>query len=303
MTDKAVVTGATGWLGRSCISALKSIYPNINFHLYSQKSKYYNLTDGTSLISQDEEILPSLQIEADLFVPLSFLTQDFFLRFGRDEYEARNHELIERSILWMRSNRPVRTILISSGAVENLEVEDQSNESYRSYAKLKLFQEQQFEKVAREEELSLAIVRAYSLSGPEMINPEKYALGSFIMSALRNESINVTAQTKTYRSYCDAGSLFLTAAKILEKRKYVRFDSVGPVVEIRDLARCVNEVLDNQTTRITHSVQNDAGNSNVYYSSNSLMFELMDEIGITKLGLKEQIRRTARGLMRFAPLN
>jgi len=299
LAGTAVLTGSTGWLGRSCIRALRAIYPKLSFHLYSQTGKHFKLADGATFITQEEERLPSLQLRADLFVPLSFLTQDFFLRYGRKEFEARNQQLIERAVNWMRMNRPLKVILISSGAVENFEVGNKSVESYTSYARLKLLQEHQLEKVAREEEISLAIVRAYSLSGPEMLNPEKYAMGNFIISALKNESIRVTSQIKTYRSYCDAESLFLTAARILEKEKYVRFDSAGPIVEMYELAQCVNEVLKNQTAVITHSSEDHPEDRSEYYSKSNAMFELMDELCIDKLDLREQIKRTAEGLVRF----
>jgi nucleoside-diphosphate-sugar epimerase len=170
-------------------------------------------------------------------------------------------------------------------------------DGYKSYASLKLYQEQQFKTLAHEEGLSLAVVRAYSLSGSEMCYPEKYALGSFIMSALKKEPIKISSSTPTYRGYCDAESIFLTAAKTLENQKNIEFDSFGPIVEMRELAQEVNKVLENKKPIVDDALPMRPGDRNNYYSTDTTMMHLMESLSIARLELRDQIKLTASGLL------
>jgi nucleoside-diphosphate-sugar epimerase len=293
---RIVITGATGWVGRSMIAALIENFGTNIVH----SIEAYSTTN--SVIEIDKKIkIPSIPIQQmntkrhiDLFVPLAFKNQDQFNVLGPIRYLSENIELIERHKKIILNTEPTSVISFSSGITHFSESNLSRQKSYYEYKKLK---ELEFNSLAEESSKSnsnFLSCTLYSISGKYMSNPKKYALGDFINQAIVNGKIEVKARNLIFRKYVDSIALAKLALKLVAHQKFTQFCSGGHLVELHDLAHEVGRIFDLPSELIRSEVEFDLPPDN-YYCAGQAMEILMHENDIQNSTMYDQILSTSSG--------
>ena len=231
MNGFIVVTGASGWVGKTALFELQKILPSEDFQkrvlAFASSKKFYE----TTLYSKNFKIPVYPLLELSNFAKnhnLSFLFHCAFLTrekvniLGIEEYIRINKSIINSVCSACKSFPNIKIISISSGAANKYTSEKNFLKELHSdpYGVLK-----------REEELRIQsfsnslILRIYALSGRFMKEPNIFALGNFIIKAMQNEKIQITSKTPVIRSYGNASDICKFAWSWLFDENNVKFNS------------------------------------------------------------------------------
>jgi nucleoside-diphosphate-sugar epimerase len=96
-SSRIVITGASGWIGRSVVKTLIRIYGTDileKIELYGTSSRDLKLTSGITINVRKLQSI-STSGEINLFVPLAFQTQDKLNEMSKFEYIQKNKDLID----------------------------------------------------------------------------------------------------------------------------------------------------------------------------------------------------------------
>ena len=287
--EKILITGASGWLGRETIELLaellgnqfsnKVILAGSKSRLIKVNKNDYSVIDFNS-ISQDN---PKLGI----ILHLAFLSQDKVEHFGAKKFTDVNQE-ITNSVLEMTLTSGARYVFVaSSGAAAAHILENQKHAGKKLYGELKLNAENRFLAFTSAQVL---IGRIWSISGKQIQEPWKYAIGNFIHQAVNTGSITLLGSPHSTRTYIDAKQMMAGYIfQLLTSRDFL-LNSGGASTDILSLA---NQVL------LTYS---PAGSSlrfeqrkqlpDFYVSPDNEMKEILRRNSIELLSLEHQIRNT-----------
>lgn len=292
------ITGATGWLARSAIMAIRETYGDTvlpRIKLFSRSASFIELQDGLKMQVESYANLENYHYE--FYLPLAFSTREKFFELGQKKYLEVNQDVISQDLRIITSNPEMRVILISSGVVNGLSESQSINPSYRAYAKLKLQQELLYREAANNDSL-LTICRLYSCSSSDLIKIEGYAIASFVAYAMLNKPIHITSSAPVFRNYVDLRQLFVA---LLQNNECGLVNTSGPKIEIKDLAKMVIEQLDSSST-LTFSRSAKGALGNIYLSPDNSMFELFSKLNLGVLTLEDQIINTSKGVKRLLTL-
>ena len=286
------ITGATGWLARSAIMAIRethgdAVLPKIK--LFSRSPNFIELQDGLRLKVEPYANLERYQYA--FYLPLAFSTREKFFQLGESRYLKVNQSIISQDLRIIASNPDMRVILMSSGVVNSLSESQSIDPSYRAYANLKLQQELLYRE-ATTNFSNLTICRLYSCSSSDLIKIEGYAMASFVADAMLNKPIHIESNAPVFRNYVDLRQLF-TALLLNRECRFI--NSSGPKIEIKVLARMVIDQLGSFST-LSFSKGNQSALSNIYLSPDDSMLDLFSKSKMSVLTLEEQIFNTYKGV-------
>jgi nucleoside-diphosphate-sugar epimerase len=290
-----VITGASGWVGRSTMAMLSRQYPrNLDFvHPYSSSAREITNSTGKLFQTKVMETITDFSADTDFFVPLAFLNQDQIALRGETEFAQVNRHIIQVSEDFIRRVCPKKVILISSGVV-NLKNLD-TTPSYSLYRSLKLEQELRLTEACKQSSSKILICRLYSISGSEMTNPKNYALGEFILSALSDKKIVIRSGGKVRRKYLDIESIMELLFRMHLHSECTILNSSGFMTDLEQLATLVVSTLNSKSDIYSENVQAESPMSE-YFWPGSEMEQVADREGISFKGLAEQIAKTAMGI-------
>lgn len=288
-----VIVGASGWATRAAEFVLTE-----KLFLKSDLLKFYGSYSRTEEINfkkyNVEEWVPQeLKAPTSLFLPLGFLTVDKYFKWGPQEFEARNRQLIHKSVEFIKFNEPERCILISSGIVDKTLDLSPRNPSYLSYAKLKSEEEEQISRICQEMKTKLVICRLFSASGRHIVDPNRYAVGNFVLQGLLTGKIKVKSEGSVLRRYVDMGQLIEICIKAAKEKGLTRFDSGGELIEITELAEMVAHHLG---VKVSERMEEPKYSMDSYFSKSSVMEDLAKESQIQPFSISEQIQETIIGV-------
>lgn len=299
-----VVTGATGWIGRSALHELQSIIPAASFNqkVLSFASRHARLiSTGYGTASQivvpvyPLTDLPEMVWGKTIFVLHSaFLTPSSAKRFSPDEYVVLNRQITKLVHRALGNAKRARVVCLSSGVAATVDANSAAmlptNCSRHDYACLK-----------REEELCLATVvptqifRIYALSGRFFGSQAPYALVEFVAAALQMNRIKIEAGYDIVRGYSNASEVASLAIHwLLSQSSPSRpLDAVSAVTTLVDLAADVSKLFGIQEpeSAIDASIPPD-----VYASDTFEYLARLKAAGISPLSLQGQILDTAGGI-------
>ncbi len=218
--DRILVTGATGWFGRTMLRLLRG-HPNV-LAVSSVRSPGVSEWSSESVRAFRPTVVANF----------AFLTRDHLLSLDEITFSQTNEMLTERLLFALEQETVRLAVTVSSGAA--LDPQD-------LYGRLK----------AREEVAALSHVsservvvvpRVYSISGPYVRRPEAYALSSFVTQALRG-TIHIEAAGPVYRRYSSVSDVLTVALGLAECGLSGVVESGGDLVEMQDLANTVRRVV------------------------------------------------------------
>jgi nucleoside-diphosphate-sugar epimerase len=287
--QRILITGSTGWLGSEILDIidLESIALNgasVTFLGSSdRKVSHGNITyKQTSLFEFTENA------QFDLIIHCAFLTQDKLQSTSVDEYIRINKDITRKITTLARNGNP-SILALSSGAADPLMLKNAKTVPMKVYGELKREMEVELLSAAKNKTL---ICRIWNVSGRNIQDPLKYALGDFIASAIQGKNITLNSTGQQKRSYIPSSQLFTNLLLQLLKGDSGIYNSGGVECTIKDLAIKVQSLLNvgEGIVSIGEHVEIDCD----YVSPNSLSQNSIASGFAREFNLDEQILTTAK---------
>jgi UDP-glucuronate decarboxylase len=293
---RILITGASGWLGRETLSLLRRV-------LDDDFSKVVTLSSSAAkafTVGGENYVAKSMyDLETaggfEVIIHLAFLTQDRLVEIGDENYSQRNRLITETISKICLHSQPEYLFLGSSGVADAATYQDLKSHSKRIYADLKSESEEDLTKLAEAQGFGIEIGRIWSVSGNQIKEPQKYALGDFILQAKFTGNIEIKSKSEVRRTYINAQEMMgIYLLRLLSGETGV-MDSGGYKVTMEELARSVLAVLNPsgviKTQRDSAAVEPDN-----YFPRNSDFNDYATTCQVQLLDIEEQIRITADSL-------
>jgi nucleoside-diphosphate-sugar epimerase len=299
-----VVTGATGWLGRTALHELQRLLGPEAFssrvRAFASRSRNIASTGFADGIERVIPVAPLAELPdlaarepIEALLHTAFLTREHVERVGVESYISVNRCIIDLVCRSLEASPFARAVVISSGAAAALDgvlcIEDHLHSD--PYGVLK-----------REEECRLGsigntlVLRAYAVSGRFMRDPGNFALGDFLLRALDGLPIEIKAPMPVIRGYGHAGDMVNLAFRWLWSERIPPSHPIAAVsqeVELLELASLISFLYDLPPTS---SAIDPSLSPNRYTAYPVTYLNMLAELGIVPLSMEKQIFDTAFGL-------
>jgi len=302
-----VVTGATGWIGRTALHELQRLLGPDTFsrrvRAFASRSRTIASTgfaDGVeraitvTSLTKLPELASREPIEALLHT--AFLTREHVDRVGLEPYISVNRGIIDLVCHSLEASPSARAVVISSGAAAALDaVSCLEDHLYADpYGVLKREEERRL----RDTAMTL-VLRAYAVSGRFMRDPGNFALGDFLLRALEGLPIEIKAPMPVIRGYGHAGDIVNLAFSWLWSDHIAPAHPIAAVsqeVDLLELASLISSLYDLPPTSsaIAPSLL-----PNHYTADPVAYLNMLHEMGVVPLSMEKQILDTALGLKPF----
>ena len=299
-----VVTGATGWVGRTAVHELqRSLSPEQfidRVRLFASRSGSILSTGYSDLAPFSIPVfslkdLPDLAASESLSAILhtAFLTRDRVEQVGLDDYVATNRWITAQVASALTASPHARAVVISSGAAAVHDQELGPDLASDPYGVLKWEEEQLL--------LSLLptslVLRLYALSGQFIREPSRFALGDFLLKALRNQPIRLDSPNPVLRSYANASDITTFAWRWLFN------NNVDNSSNILAATSCTTNLFDlaSLITRLyglppVQSTIDQAAVPNSYIAESEPFLTAMKNHNLLPMTMEQQVIDTAKGL-------
>lgn len=288
--DRVLVTGASGWLGRTALDLLAPL--GLPTMALASRARPIRVADREVEcgVWEDREVAA---FAPTLVLDCAFLTRDRVSDTPLDEYVAANRTLTER-LAYAALLPSVRlAITVSSGAATYPHDAFDKPLEVNPYGYLKREAEQRLAEAARKSGATPVVVRAWSISGAHVQKPQAYALGSMIRDADAG-AIRIMARRPVFRRYVLAEELL--ALGIAEGSVgAATIDSGGELVEMAELAARVAQVV--RPDAVISRDEVDPRDPDRYHSDGQDWQRCCERWGLESLPLDRQIEITARGVL------
>jgi len=281
---RILVLGASGWLGRSLVRELQT-QGSQDHMLVASRARQEVI--GSQNCHVEIFSMPKIRdFSPEVVINCAFLTKDKFKLHDVQEFIKINERLTSNFFETLSLPHVGLGVTISSGSAT---LPSADSIELNPYGYLKKLEQEQLLSL-RSSTLTVGVARAWSLSGDLVTNPKTYALSDFVWQALTTGQITVNATSEVWRRYCDATEfLKLSLGAIITGRESI-VDSGGPLVELRELAHIVSEVVGGVEVSSTSPV----GISDIYASNGQQYEQLCKEFGISIAPLSSQVHRVTR---------
>jgi len=293
VTGNILITGASGWLGKSSISYLLHRGCSLSqLSLVASEDKYFNVGNLHKAEAKNfSKFEATGKIEG--LIHLAFLTREKSAVMDLATYSSINQEITQRVVNTIRHTKPDWVVTVSSGAIfDPLTKQLETNIGTNPYGFLKLQEEEELISVTKSVGANLVIGRLWGASGSLMPINRSYALSDFIVQAVTDKKIEINSPHEVYRRYVDA-EIFM--AVLLERAisgKDESIDSGGPTVEIGDLAKIVADELN-----IKNIIRPRLLNAEIddYYPRGDQFATIAAELNLPISEIREQVANTIKG--------
>jgi nucleoside-diphosphate-sugar epimerase len=279
--DRILILGAGGWFGQTMLNMLGPSTPTLA--ISSAPGKGQSRWD----INEVENFRPTFVAN------FAFLTRNRQSQYRRETYISMNLELIERMKYAAQLKTVKGLITVSSGASQDSEARDglESREIYGALKRLEEMTALACQNSAR----SAVILRAYSVSGPYVRNPQQYAFSSFVEQGVQEKEIKISSTYPVLRRYVSVGDLLAVGLRQAKSGFSGVIESGGELIELQELAHLVGEYL---KVPVIERKSLDLSQCDNYYSDNSSWEQNLKETGLQPLTLRQQVEVTANFLQR-----
>jgi nucleoside-diphosphate-sugar epimerase len=288
--DRVLVTGASGWLGRTALDLLAPLNPPIL--ALASRARVIRVGDCQidCRVWDDREVAA---FAPTVVLDCAFVTRDRVASMPLGEYVEVNRTLTGRLLSATRLPGVRLALTVSSGAAVYPQDALDGPIEDNPYGYLKREAEQRLLQVAAESGAVPVVVRAWSISGAHMQKPENYALGSMIRAADAG-AIRITARRPVFRRYVLADELL--ALGIAEGGVGpATIDSGGELVEMAELATRIAAIVNPDAVVTRDEV--DPRDSDRYHSDGEGWERRCKKWDLASAPLDRQIEITARGVL------
>lgn len=290
--DRVLILGGTGWFGRTALAMLR--HAKAKIHIVASYSRAFSV-DGVSFRAKTWDSDAVARFEPNIILDFAYVSVGQSRRMSLDQFTSANRRLSRQLCFAARLPSTRKVLTISSGASVRLPKAMVGEPKAEAYALGKKAIESELAQVASERQISVAIARAWSVSGGHVQNPGRYALSGMVMEGLRRGRISVLAKRPVYRRYTSVEDLLALSMCRKEGPGFGLVDSGGQLVEMRELAKLVSAALSRPA--VVANVEDWTFQEADSYFSDCADWELlMSQAGIRPLTLEEQIQNVVDAL-------
>lgn len=297
-----VVTGATGWIGRTAVTllaeALDAEAP-ARLACFGSRAGSIALSSGHDQPVRPLAQLPDLAPVPTALLHLGFVTKDKVSLQSEGDYTYANQAISDTVYDALDAIGVDRLFLASSGAAAQCD-NPAAPADLRLYGALKLEDEHRFARWAKDRPdlRRAAICRVFSVSGSGINKPTTYALADMILRGLVGGPVTVRSPREVWRSYVAASELVALALAILLSERaepVIRFESGGSPMELGEVAVQVANHLG-----VFAPVRTITENPpDIYCGDHESWLELLEKYGLFHLPFSRQLEATAAYLARL----
>jgi hypothetical protein len=218
--------------------------------------------------------------EYDIFAPLAFATRDKALHMSDQDYIYINKAIVTDAVNVIRGGKVGSVLNISSGVVVKKSESQLLDSSYAIYADLKRFQEDLFSSACNSVGIPFINCRVFSLSGQDMREPSKYAIGNLVQQAI------------------STGSIQLNSRGLVRRGDSISVESGGEKVDLLQLAKQILKQYGHSPDSISFADINET-QSNEYCSLENHFETIASETNYALSGVADQIANVAKSLERL----
>ena len=215
------VTGATGWLGSAAVRVLGAAFGSAapdRLHLLAGRPRSVAAPWGGMVEARALDDLAHLVPVPTHVMHFAYLTRDRAATVGLEAYVAANLRLTTAVLEAVDVIQPRGLVYASSGAVHGRDGRLASDLDGNPYGTLKHLDELAFTAACSTVQAACVVPRIYSVGGPGLVDPRRYALGDLVMSALAGGPLEVTRPGRSsgpswpWRRWWRSASRWLSAA-------------------------------------------------------------------------------------------
>jgi hypothetical protein len=140
----------------------------------------------------------------------------------------------------------------------------------------------------------------FSLSGQDMKEPLKYAIGNLLQQAISTGSIQLSSKGLIVRRYMDSRDLMRLLLEFVMRGNSVSVESGGEKVDLIQLARQILKRHGHSPDSITFADEDEI-QSNEYFSLENHFENIAGETNYSLAGITDQIANVAESLQRLQP--
>jgi len=299
-----VVTGATGWFGRTALHELQRLLGPETFsrrvRAFASRCRTIASTGFVDGVERAIPVAPLAELPElaarepiEALLHTAFLTREYVERVGVEAYISVNRGITDLVCRSLEAAPSARVVLISSGAAAALDDVACLEEHLHPdpYGVLKTEEERRLSEIAE-----TLVLRAYAVSGRFMRDPEQFALGDFLLRALGGLPIEIKAPMPVIRGYGHAGVMVNLAFRWLWSEHLPPAHPIAAVsqeVELLELATLISSLYDlPPPSRVIDS----SLSANRYSADPLLYINTLNSLGVVSRSLEEQVLDTASGL-------
>jgi nucleoside-diphosphate-sugar epimerase len=287
--ERLLVTGGSGWFGRSALSLF--IDSGLSLLAVGSENKIVNL-DGRIVAICEQNMQKIQEFNPTIIIDTAFLTREKVASLGRDQFIGTNRELIKDS-LEMASLPSVRKYVgFSSGATVNLAGQASFSLLENPYAALKRDYEAGMTELSRATKGKISIARVWSVTGGQMTKPELFAFSNLISQA-RSGRIFIRAKNLVFRRFCTIEEVISVALADSGYHGPI-FDTGGDLIEIGELAEIIRQEVNPQAEIVRELL--DGTEPDNYFSDGKIWNQLVSESQIKHASIREQVRTVAKSM-------
>ena len=286
-TQKFLVTGSSGWLGRTFTSLASKA--GHDFLLVGSHSRSISINNQNFLIEKYD--LKTVQkFEPTVLVDFAFVTREHLDTISQGEYRKRNEGLLKQALEIYALPSVRYGMFTSSGAAVFPKDALLGQYSENPYGYLKRITEDMVIEASEVLGKKSILIRPWSLSGTMVSKDYEYAFSSFIRQSFGGEII-VKSPDRVFRRYVAAEDfLALALAKMFSNSSTAEvFDSGGELISLDNLAHKIAELQTQHVSVVSH--QSRSARVDDYYSDNLQWARECKAFGFLPENLSDQISR------------
>ena len=299
-----VVTGATGWFGRTALHELQRLLGPESFSRrvrpFASRTRTIPSTGFADGVERAIPVAPLAELPElaarepiEALLHTAFLTREYVERVGVEAYITVNRGITDLVCRALEASPAARAVLISSGAAAALDAVVCLEEHLHAdpYGVLKSEEERRLSEIA-----DTLVLRAYAVSGRFMRDPEQFALGDFLLRALAGLPIAIKAPMPVIRGFGHAGDMVNLGFRWLWSEQLPPAHPIAAVsqqVELMELASLISSLYD--LSPASSAIDTNLS-PNRYSADPGTYANMLHALGIVPRSLEEQIFDTACGL-------
>ena len=298
MTGPYLLTGASGWFGRTALHAYEQAHGPEALRRevipFASRERWVEFGSRQGpVLARPLAAITEVPDPAGL-LHLAFLTRDKVAELGLEAYVASNRAITATVGQLLHAWPAMPVVTTSSGAAAALDGQPPDLDG-NPYASLKQEEEALLE---REAASRMAVVfRVFAASGQFMTRPQKFALGDVLLQAMAGEAIRIRAPHRVTRSYVSVESLMALSWQLLQQPDapgcLQRIDACTDTLTLEELAQLVGD--ETGAAVISPEILSGAVHDN-YQGDLTRFRTLLSRRQLQPLTMAEQIRLTLRGL-------
>lgn len=285
--DRVLVTGASGWFGQTATAMMEILdTPTL---LIGSKAREIEIA-GKKKDIQVWNFENIVEFGPTIVIDCAYLTREMVDGTGLDTYINVNRKLLQQ-IVDLKSLETLRLVIsFSSGAAEIYRSKNnEKSMDIDPYGFLKVEQEEVLQSEFKSSKADLVIARVWNTSGSLVTKTNGFAFSDLIHQAL-NGQIEVSSSFEVWRRFCMIEEIIGVSLNGSQGSEQV-FDTGGRLIEIRDLAKLIQEIVNPKANLVLPTAK--SGQTNNYFSDGKSWDNWCQSLNYEPLQLEEQIEQVA----------